>query len=204
MTPKPTILIDQDSVLAQWDDLFYTDFIAKHPELPMLHPTERTVFNMMLPEHAEYHDKILGVMDRPGFYAELEPIPGAADAIAEMVELGFDVAICTSPWLTNPTCVQDKLDWVERHIGTGWASRTIITKDKTRVLGDILIDDKPDITGAVAPVWRHVFFTQPYNAMRPGPRIDDWSQWRSVVEAELDVIERLRGESLRSLAGASA
>jgi 5'-nucleotidase len=142
---------------------------------------------MLLPEMVEYHDEILAAMDRPGFYAELEPVEGAAAALHEMVEAGYDVAICTSPWLSNPTCVQDKLDWAELHIGAGWADKTIITKDKTRVRGHILIDDKPTVTGAVAPEWRHVFFTQAYNAALQGPRISTWAEWRGVVEAELFV-----------------
>lgn len=186
-TFAPTVLVDMDSVIFDWEKHFHRRFTALHPNLPMLHPTERREFNMMLPEHAEYHDKILAVMDEPGFYAELEMIDGADEALHRMVELGFTVAICTSPWLTNPTCVQDKLDSLERHIGRGWAERAIITKDKTLVHGDVLIDDKPEVKGARTPTWQQVYFTQPYNADRPGHRIDSWADWPTVVGGILNL-----------------
>lgn len=184
-TTAPVVLVDMDSVIFDWEKHFHRRFTDLHPTLPMLHPTERREFNMMLPEHAEYHDKILAVMDEPGFYAELEMIDGADVALNSMVELGLTVMICTSPWLTNPTCVQDKLDSLERHIGAGWAERAIITKDKTLVHGDVLIDDKPDIKGARTPTWQQVYFTQPYNAHRDGLRMDSWTDWRSALSGML-------------------
>lgn len=42
-------------------------------------------------------------------------------------------------------------------------SRLIITRDKTHVQGEILVDDKPQVTGRKAAVWKHVLFNQSYN-----------------------------------------
>lgn len=37
--------------------------------------------------------------------------------------------------------------WVERHLGPQFVERIILTRDKTMVLGDLLIDDKDTIRG---------------------------------------------------------
>lgn len=42
-------------------------------------------------------------------------------------------------------CVQ--YAWIEKHLGYDFLDQIILTRDKTVVTGDILIDDKPDILG---------------------------------------------------------
>lgn len=37
--------------------------------------------------------------------------------------------------------------WVEKHLGHEFLEQVILTRDKTLIAGDILIDDKPDIVG---------------------------------------------------------
>ena len=55
-------------------------------------------------------------------------------------------------------CVLEKYQWVEAHFGYDWTKRVILTRDKTIVSGDILIDDKPEITGCAMPPWQHVLY----------------------------------------------
>jgi 5'-nucleotidase len=69
---------------------------------------------------------------------------------------------------------------VEGHLGTEFTTRVILTRDKTLVRGDGLIDDKPTIGGIATPQWRHVLFNQPYNRQFPGPRVD-WENWREAL-----------------------
>ena len=38
-------------------------------------------------------------------------------------------------------------EWVENHLGKDWIDRLILTRDKTMINGDVLIDDKINITG---------------------------------------------------------
>lgn len=181
-----TVLVDVDSVLADWEPAFVNEFRADFPHLKCAGVGERRVFDLNAGLTSEQKAATRTIMDKPGFYARLEPIAGASAAMNAMLAAGLDVAICTSPWLPNPTCASDKLDWMEQHIGEGWAARTLITHDKTRVMGDILIDDRPDITGAVAtPTWEHIYFTQAYNANRTDRRrIDSWDEWEDVLFGE--------------------
>lgn len=44
-------------------------------------------------------------------------------------------------------CVLFQYAWVEKHLGHDFLEQVILTRDKTVVSGDILIDDKPDILG---------------------------------------------------------
>jgi 5'-nucleotidase len=56
----------------------------------------------------------------------------------------------------------------------------ILTRDKTLVRGDILVDDKPTIAGLATPLWRHILFDQPYNRHFPTLRLN-WFTWREIL-----------------------
>lgn len=176
------LLSDLDGVGAEWDakfDLDIANYWAHIPGIPLRH--ERVSFNFYDNQPPEVVHAINAIMDRPGFYAELEPIDGWVEAMLDWRALGHEVFIVTAPWITNLTCAQDKIDWVARHLGEDWRDRVIITKDKTLIHGDILVDDKPEIHGVRAPDWTQVYFTQPYNAQQPGKRINSWFDWKSVI-----------------------
>lgn len=44
-------------------------------------------------------------------------------------------------------CVRVQYAWVEKHLGYDFLEQVILTRDKTLISGDVLIDDKPDILG---------------------------------------------------------
>jgi hypothetical protein len=44
---------------------------------------------------------------------------------------------------------------MEEHLGSEFTKRVILTRDKTLVRGDVLIDKKPTIGGISTPQWRH-------------------------------------------------
>lgn len=177
------ILVDMDGVIADWGHAYgksldaFGDAAAAIPR----HEDQR-VFNLNEGRTEDEQAIIAAVMVQPGFYGRLEPIPGARQALKAMHKAGHDVRICTSPWVSNPTCASDKLNWVAEHYGTHWAQRVIITTDKTLVHGDYLIDDKPDVKGSITPSWEHVLFDQPYNSTVTGKRrITDWASWAEVL-----------------------
>ena len=178
-----TILFDIDGVLGLWEEQFVTDFRRLFPHLPTADAGTRERFNMFTGDQ-EYDDAIRFVMNDSGFYARMEPTPGGREAVEGMAALGFDIAFCSTPTHTNPTCASDKYDWVTEHFGSHWADQVNLTHDKTRVIGDILIDDKDVITGSRIPTWRQVFFTQKYNEhLTDRLRINNWSEWRPVIDS---------------------
>lgn len=133
-------------------------------------------------------EKFRSAMTIPGFYAGLTPMPGIRDALHEMLDLGHDVHIVTTPDSTNPTSHSDKFHWLERHLGEGWGKRAVMTHDKTLIAGDVLIDDKPDVAGALTvPPWRHVVFDAPYNRhIEDRQRLSSWHDWKEVVQWQED------------------
>jgi 5'-nucleotidase len=176
-----TILIDLDGVLANWGA--HWDWHLDHCYEPwetgrIPRHTEQRSFDLKAGLDFEEQRIVDEVMAFDDFYAYIPEIEGAANALAMLTDAGHDVFICTSPWLPNRTCASDKLTWVDWKMGAGWADRTIITKDKTMVHGDILIDDKPDVKGLRKPSWEHILFDQPYNQQVVGKRrIMSWSDF---------------------------
>jgi 5'-nucleotidase len=177
---KPIILVDQDGVLADYTKR-YLEVIADHfPELPFLLPEEADKFDTEKHFPEEYHAQIDALSVQAGFFRSLPPIPGALDAMREMLSLGYDVRICTAPKKVFHHCVPEKFLWVEQHLGREWVERIVMTRDKTLVSGAILIDDKPKVTGVRKPEWEHIVFDRPYNKNAKGRRCD-WSNFRDVL-----------------------
>lgn len=114
------------------------------------------------------HDKPLRkiqkrTQSRPNFFFDLKPIDGAIECLNILDKIGYDIFIVSSPSVNSDTCHSDKSRWLKEHMGEYWARKLILTKDKTIVSGDYLIDDRENITGIMTPTWKHIIFTQPYN-----------------------------------------
>ena len=129
-------------------------------------------------------------MQEPGFYQRLEPVCGAKTALKAALKAGHDVRIVSAPYISNPTCASDKIDWIVKHYGSHWASRLVLTNDKTIVHGDYLIDDKPVITGSMEPTWTHVVFGgYQYNRNSAAPlRIPAWEADTLLTLASLEAV----------------
>ncbi|KAB1264814.1 5'-deoxyribonucleotidase; cytosolic type [Camelus dromedarius] len=179
-------------------------------------------------EHCIFQDKVASVYEAPGFFLDLEPIPGALEAMREMNDMqdkgchhpvqllhlpcSTQVFICTSPLMKYDHCVGEKTlphtylltgpefrgpsrstdrpvpttqyRWVEKHLGPQFVERIILTRDKTVVLGDLLIDDNDTIQGQEeTPRWEHILFTCCHNQHLVLPptrrRLFSWSCHRS-------------------------
>ena len=180
------ILVDMDGVTANFNKRVWEIYEEEFPMVAAIYPP------MLDGNHPFYMDEayddlayktiIQGIWERSGFYKELEPIEGAIEALYDL-ERDHEVFMCTSPSLTNPTCACDKLWWMEHHMNKDWAKRTIITKDKTVIDADILIDDKPIIEGITeTPIWMRIIFDQPYNKNIVGRRLN-WKNYRSVINS---------------------
>jgi 5'(3')-deoxyribonucleotidase len=108
----------------------------------------------------------------PGIFEELEPIPGAIDAVNRLRER-FDVWIVSAPSVRNPHCYTEKRIWIENHFGLDLAYRLILAYDKSLIIGDALIDDHVEGKGQERFLGRLIHFG--------GPEFPDWN----AVEVEL-------------------
>lgn len=177
------ILLDQDGVLADFHAGFLSIWAERHPDRVVPALVERRSFYMRDEFPAHMADEVERVYTDAGFFRDLPPLPGAVEAAHTLLELGHDVRICTSPILKYRYCLPEKYEWVERHLGHDFMSRIILTRDKTLVHGDVLVDDNPKILGSLTPSWRHVIFDQPYNRHVAGTRMD-WNNWREILTTD--------------------
>lgn len=180
------VLVDQDQTLADFGTGFDRRFGAAHPDAPHAPRDRATSYWIEDSYPPHWHERIRAVPTQPGFFRDLPPLPGARDALEAMLDAGHDVRICTAPVRAYRHCVREKYEWVEEHLGPHWTERMIITRDKTLVVGDVLIDDKPEVVGTFAdPPWTHVYYRTPYNRHLPGRHLD-WSTWHQVLTAVED------------------
>lgn len=177
----PTILVDMDGVLFDWGSALNRKLLELDPDFPVVAEEDRHHFDYFFVDGAD-PKTIFEAMNSEGLYLNLDPIPGAVDALLEMEEAGYNVFLCSTPASQNRTCASEKHASIDTHLGNRWIDRTILTNDKTLVRGDLLIDDKPVITGAMKPVWKHLLFNQSYNRyITDMPRLENWSEWKTAV-----------------------
>jgi 5'-nucleotidase len=177
------ILVDMDGVLANFEKGILDAYRKHYPELAYIPLDERTTFHVADQYPHESKKLIYDILENPDyqFFTALEPVDGSVGALNDIRNKGHDVYICTSPISSYDNCVLQKYQWVEQHLGKDWVKRLILTKDKTIVISNILIDDRPNIKGIITPVWEHVLYTQPYNKNVTGKRRLTWRDYQAVL-----------------------
>ncbi|SPN78967.1 5'-3'-deoxyribonucleotidase [Cedratvirus Zaza IHUMI] len=101
-----------------------------------------------------------------GFFRNLDLLPGALEHVIQLKQ-NYDIYFVSTPELTNPSCCDDKLHNIVSAFTPvlgedgvkSLLQKTILTHDKTLVRVDVLIDDKPLITGCLKPSFIHIHFT---------------------------------------------
>lgn len=88
-------------------------------------------------------DYIRTYFDRPGFWSEMKPIPGAIESLEYLHSQGHELKIVTAVPLEARQCCYEKLVWVEKHLPFIGHDNFYATLDKDGVRGDILFDDGP-------------------------------------------------------------
>jgi len=173
------ILLDMDGTVADLDGRFVERYNARFPAGPI---GKRLTWAMTEDMPADRHGSVGEILAEDGFFAGLDPLPGAVEAFFAMRDAGHEVVLCTSPFVSSRWCESEKRHWVERHLGAEFAHALVLTSDKTLVRGDVLIDDRPDIRGRLEPSWRQVLLDQPWNRDADLPRVSrDWSDWKEVL-----------------------
>ncbi len=183
------LLYDLDGTLAHFDKEY-----DRHLEERFAHLTgiprsaDQISFNLWLDRTPEEAEAIRNIMDHEGFYRNLLPMEGAVEAVKEAASLGHEVFFVSAPWPSNPSCAQDKFDWVADQFGEDWRKNLILASDKTIISGDILWDDKDPIEKKERADWVQVFYSQPYNLNAKGLRINSWDpeEWKPMLEIVWD------------------
>ena len=77
----------------------------------------------------------------PHIFSWMKPIPGAIEAFKKLNEKYDMYILTTAPW-RNETALQDKKDWLNKHLGEIIKKKVIFSHHKELLIGDYLIDDR--------------------------------------------------------------
>jgi len=175
------ILIDMDGVIADFDGEFLKRWRERYPDKFYVPMEERTAFYVKDQYPEELKPLVTAIVREPGFFRGIMPMEGCMEALLEMEAMGHEVFICTSPLGAYKNCVLEKFEWVDQFLGPEWVKRIVLTKDKTIVKADVIIDDKPEIIGVEsAPSWEHILYDRPYNRDVNKKRLT-WENWKDVL-----------------------
>lgn len=171
----PTVLVDMDGVLADFDQRILDQLAERHPHIPIAASRSNFYISADYPEHT---DIIRAMSDEEGFFRSLPVVEGALDGWQRILESDCLPRICSSPISTNPYSKAEKLGWLEEHIapvfGSWVVDQAIITKNKEGCHGIALLDDRPELKNAHRAVWQHIIFDRPYNQLSQQPRLYGW------------------------------
>ncbi len=175
---KKIILVDMDNTIVD-----YSSEMARQLRI-VYGDTTITPENWDIIEYHDLNERRREIQSEPNFFLHLPPIEGALQALKEIAEdPRFELFVVSSPSIHSETCHSDKCMWLLQHCGANFARNLILTKDKTMVYGDVLIDDKPNVSGVKTPTWTLVTFKQPYNTGITGRvYLNRWSDWKQVVQ----------------------
>jgi 5'-nucleotidase len=182
---KPILLVDLDNVLAQFNKLCCLRWRDKYPDRPSVehenlqhHYIERDYEAL----GAGYGNDMREIWHADGFTEALEPMEGAVEAMAEL-QRDYIVFICSAAG--DPKRIAAKVAWSTHLFGGQWTERQItLSRDKTLVRGDWLIDDNPQIQGLVQPpFFEDILYDQPYNRAVTDKKRLTWSHWRQVLQS---------------------
>lgn len=181
MTNKDTILIDQDGVLADTMGAVM-DSIHRATGHQLCHADIKDYwFKNMTVEPRLFVD----ALREEGLYSSLDVITGAVQGVNRLRERYDDnVVVVTSPMSgVEDSCEAEKRSWLAHHFDREFADRAIVTSDKTKILGRLLIEDNPDTPQNAN--WELIIFNQPWNRHVLLPRMYGWG--------DLHVVEGLYG-----------
>ncbi|HEX3568826.1 MAG TPA: hypothetical protein VHT70_04085 [Candidatus Saccharimonadales bacterium] len=171
----PTVLVDMDGVLADFDQRILDQLADRHPHIPITATRSNFYVSDDYPEHAEL---IRAMSDEEGFFRSLPIVDGALDGWQRILEGDYRPRICSSPISTNPYSKAEKLGWLEEHLapvfGNWVVEQAIITKNKEEYDGIALLDDRPELRNADKAPWQHIIFDRPYNQASRQPRLYGW------------------------------
>jgi 5'(3')-deoxyribonucleotidase len=78
----------------------------------------------------------------PGAYLAMQPKPLAIAAVRSLIGMGHDVWIATKPPTGIAFAYADKVSWILEHLPE-LKRKIVITHDKSLLIGEVLIDDRP-------------------------------------------------------------
>jgi 5'-nucleotidase len=174
-----------DDVIADLEARITKLWEELHPEEPLFPNGRREKYYIGASlNDSERLSDIWHLLHGPNLFSSLDPVEGSLEALDTMLSDGHEVFIVTSAGVSFPLAATEKYQWVKEHCGEHMLSHLVITPSKFLVIGDILIDDKPELYREDEAKWEHVLFDKPYNQNSPKRRLT-WQNWQEFVTKEV-------------------
>ncbi|HUY53140.1 MAG TPA: hypothetical protein VMV24_01015 [Candidatus Dormibacteraeota bacterium] len=161
---EPTVLVDMDGVIADFDMEVKLRLQDRHPEILIKETRKNFYISDDYPEHSLL---VRSISDEQGFFETLPLVEHALEGWQRIIDLGYHPIICSSPLGTNPYSKFEKINWLKQHFapifGQWVIDQAIITSDKHLFKGVALIDDRPVMKNSDLATWKHILFDQEYN-----------------------------------------
>lgn len=161
------IIFDQDSILANLSKDWYSLYNAKHDD-------DLTIDKVAKWEVHEFTKSgnfdVYKLLDTPGLYRNLEPIPGAIEAVKKIFEAEdkfgkrFNVSVISA--VEADVNFAEKRQWLMQYLPFLKKRDIGFYHEKQRILTDIFVDDSPANIKAMRarqPLTEILTISYPYN-----------------------------------------
>lgn len=176
------LLIDMDGVLCDLVKKWFSVYNTEHRDT--LQPEQMVEWGPHI--YARKGKAIYRYLSKPGFFLDLEPIPGAVEGVRKLVDLGHDVVVVTAARHGH----RDKLDWVQKNLPFLDYRHVVFAHRKELVRGDVLFDDAPHNLAAFQSYGLPVAMAYRYNEGAPGERVPDWPAFVKLMQNRFRDIAR--------------
>ena len=165
-----TVFVDMDEVLA---DTYGAHIDRYNKKYRASLTKEQCMGGEVWQQVPEHRERIWNHYFEPGFFRDLEPIPGGQEVLRELARK-FDVYIASAA-MQLPNSLIEKHEWLDEHFPfIHWRNR-ILLGDKHILRGDVLIDDRSHNLETFQG--RSILFTSPHNIHTAGfERADNWPE----------------------------
>ncbi|REE80137.1 5'(3')-deoxyribonucleotidase [Paenibacillus taihuensis] len=185
-----TILFDLDDVLADFLSALIERYNLRYDGL--LKKDHIMHWDLSKVVKKECGTRIYDFYQEPGLFRYLKPRDHAAEVLERLIDAGLEIVIVSDApighsydeylldktKITNPA--DDKRKWISEHLPMIDKNNIIFTSQKWRIMGDILVDDRPDTFNKFRELGRNaILMDQPYNQ-----DIDTLQRARNLLDAE--------------------
>lgn len=171
---RPILLFDLDGIccnlMKKWLAVYNRDY---HDNL---RPEDITSWDWEKFVKPECGKRIYHYLNRPGFFADLEPIEGCVESLERLAAICELVVVTAS----SRQAAGDKIAWVRRHLPMVPRGNIVITHRKDLVRGDFMFDDAPKNL-ANHPAIR-IMMDYPYNRhFHDCYRVHSWAEAERLI-----------------------
>lgn len=135
-----TLLIDMDAIIVDMVSIWLDKYNQATGENVKLADVEDYDLGKICKNTKVLYD----ILNEPGFFFDMEPMPHAVEAVNELIDEGYEVIVVTQPPRSASVAVRDKRRWIKKYFPDFDLQNMVFCHKKYLIGGDLIFDDKPD------------------------------------------------------------